>query len=215
VEEGYKLVGIDASSLELRMLAHYMQDEEFINEIIDGDIHTLNQKSAGLESRDQAKTFIYALIYGAGDAKLGRVVGGNQKDGKRLREQFFDSNPSFKSLRDKVQRASAKNFLKGLDGRKLLIRTQHAALNTLLQGGGAIVMKRGLVMLDAAIKLNTLDAKFVANIHDEWQMEVREDIANFVGELAVNCIIKAGEYYNLRCPMDGEYKIGENWSETH
>jgi len=215
VEEGHKLVGIDASSLELRMLAHYMQDEEFINEIIDGDIHTLNQKSAGLESRDQAKTFIYALIYGAGDAKLGRVVGGNQKDGKRLREQFFDSNPSFKSLRDKVQRASAKNYLKGLDGRKLLIRTQHAALNTLLQGGGAIVMKRGLVMLDSVIKLNTLDAKFVANIHDEWQMEVREDLADFVGELAVNCIIKAGEYYNLRCPMDGEYKIGENWSETH
>ena len=215
VEEGYKLVGVDASSLELRMLAHYMQDEEFINEIIDGDIHTLNQKAAGLESRDQAKTFIYALIYGAGDAKLGRVVGGNQKDGKRLREQFFDSNPSFKSLRDKVQRASGKNYLKGLDGRKLLIRTQHAALNTLLQGGGAIVMKRGLVMLDSVMKLNTLDSKFVANIHDEWQMEVREDLADFVGELAVNCIIKAGEYYNLRCPMDGEYKVGENWSETH
>ena len=71
------------------------------------------------------------------------------------------------------------------------------------------------IAYDASIKLNTLDAKFVANIHDEWQMEVREDIANFVGELAVNCIIKAGEYYNLRCPMDGEYKIGENWSETH
>ena len=192
-----------------------MQDEEFINEIINGDIHTANQKSAGLESRDQAKTFIYALIYGAGDSKLGKVVGGNQADGKRLREQFFNNKPSFKSLRDKVQRASGKHWLKGIDGRKLLIRTQHAALNTLLQGGGAIVMKRGLVMLDALINLNSFDARFVGNIHDEWQIEVREDLSDFVWKLAVECIIKAGEYYNLRCPMDGEYKVGRNWSETH
>ena len=215
VKEGYKLVGIDASGLELRMLAHYMQNEEYINEIINGDIHTANQKAAGLESRDQAKTFIYALIYGAGDAKLGSVVGGNRESGKRLREQFLNNNPSFKTLREKVQRASGKHWLKGIDGRKLLIRTQHAALNTLLQGGGAIVMKRGLAMLDALISLNTFDAKFVANIHDEWQMEVREEIAENVGRLAVDCIIKAGEYYNLRCPMDGEYKVGDNWSETH
>ena len=76
-------------------------------------------------------------------------------------------------------------------------------------------MKRGLVMLDALIKLNSLDARFVGNIHDEWQIEVREDLSDFVGELAVNCIIKAGEHYNLRCPMDGEYKVGRNWSETH
>ena len=215
VREGYKLVGIDASSLELRMLAHYMQDEEFTNEIINGDIHTFNQKIAGLKSRHQAKTFIYALIYGAGDTKLGQVVGGNQRDGQRVRQHFFDNKPTFKSLRDRVQKASEKKWLKGLDGRRLLIRTQHAALNTLLQGGGAIVMKRALIMLQSLIKLNTLDARFVANIHDEWQMEVREDIADFVGERAVGCIIKAGEYYNLRCPMDGEYKIGDNWSETH
>ena len=215
VKDGYKLVGIDASGLELRMLAHYMQNEEYVNEIINGDIHTANQKAAGLESRDQAKTFIYALIYGAGDAKLGSVVGGNRESGKRLREQFLNNNPSFKTLRDKVQRASGKHWLKGIDGRKLLIRTQHAALNTLLQGGGAIVMKRGLAMLDSLISLNTFDAKFVANIHDEWQMEVREDLAENVGRMAVDCIIKAGEYYNLRCPMDGEYKVGDNWSETH
>ena len=215
VREGYKLVGIDASSLELRMLAHYMQDEEFTNEIINGDIHTFNQKIAGLKSRDQAKTFIYALIYGAGDTKLGQVVGGNQRDGQRVRQHFFDNKPTFKSLRDRVQKASEKKWLKGLDGRRLLIRTQHAALNTLLQGGGAIVMKRALIMLQSLIKLNTLDARFVANIHDEWQMEVREDIADFVGERAVGCIVKAGGFYNLRCPMDGEYKIGDNWSETH
>ena len=215
VPEGYKLVGIDASSLELRMLAHYMNDEEFTNEIINGDIHTFNQKLAGLKSRDQAKTFIYALIYGAGDAKLGSVVGGSIQDGKRLRQHFYDNKLSFKRLGDAVRKVSQQNFINGLDDRKLFVRHSHAALNTLLQGGGAIVMKRALIMLQSLIKLNTLDARFVANIHDEWQMEVREDIADFVGERAVGCIVKAGEFYNLRCPMDGEYKIGDNWSETH
>ena len=215
VPEGYKLVGIDASGLELRMLAHYMKDEEFTNEIINGDIHTFNQKLAGLESRDQAKTFIYALIYGAGDGKLGSVVGGNQRDGKRLRQHFFDNRPTFKALGDKVRRAAQKKYVKGLDGRKIFVRHPHAALNTLLQGGGAIAMKRALAMLDSLIRLQTLDAKFVANIHDEWQMEVREDLVDFVGQLAVDCIQTAGNYYNLLCPLDGEYKVGDNWSETH
>ena len=215
VEDGYKLVGVDASSLELRVLAHYMKDEEFTNEIINGDIHTFNQKLAGLESRNQAKTFIYALIYGAGDKKLGNVVGGDSKDGKRLRQHFFDNKPTFKSLGDKVKRSAKKGYLKGLDGRKIFVRSEHSALNSLLQGGGAILMKRALAMLDSLIKLQTLDAKFVANIHDEWQMEVREDITNFVGKLAVDCIQTAGNYYKLRCPLDGEYKVGGNWSETH
>ena len=76
-------------------------------------------------------------------------------------------------------------------------------------------MKRALAMLHSLIRLQTLDAHFVANIHDEWQMEVREDLADFVGQLAVDCIQTAGNYYNLRCPMDGEYKVGDNWSETH
>ena len=215
VEDGYKLIGIDASGLELRVLAHYMNDEEFTNEIINGDIHTFNQKLAGLESRDQAKTFIYALIYGAGNKKLGNVVGGNQEDGKRLRQHFFDNKPTFKHLGDKVKRAARKGYLKGLDGRKIFVRSEHSALNSLLQGGGAILMKRALAMLDSLIKLQTLDAKFVANIHDEWQIEVREDLADFVGKLAVNCIQTAGNYYELRCPLDGEYKVGGDWSETH
>jgi DNA polymerase-1 len=215
VRDGYKLVGIDASGLELRMLAHYMDDKEYTNEVTEGDIHTANQKAAGLKSRDQAKTFIYAFIYGAGDAKIGSVVGGNQRDGAKLRKSFLDNNPSLKLLRERVSKAAKRGYLKGLDGRKIYVRSEHAALNSLLQGGGAIVMKRALLMLESLLKLNSLDARFVANIHDEWQMEVREDIADFVGELAVGCIEKAGEYYKLRCPLTGEYKIGDNWSETH
>jgi len=215
VPEGYKLVGVDASSLELRMLAHYMNDEEYTNEILHGDIHTTNQQIVGLKSRDKAKTFIYALIYGAGNAKLGSIVEGTQADGKELRQRFLDGKPSFKSLRDRVQRASKKGFLKGLDGRKILLRHEHAALNTLLQGGGAIVMKKALCLLDERLKLASIDYKFVANIHDEWQIEVRECQAMRVGQLAVESIKDSAKYFNMRCPLDGEYKIGSNWSETH
>ena len=215
VPEGYKLVGIDASGLELRMLAHYMNDQEYINEVVNGDIHTTNQKLAGLKSRDQAKTFIYALVYGAGDEKIGQVAGGTRKHGSELKRTFLNNLPALKKLRDRVQQASRRGFLKGLDGRKIYVRSQHAALNTLLQGGGAIVMKKALAMLDSLLKLNAVDAKFVANIHDEWQMEVKESQADFVGELAVGCIEKAGEHFQMRCPLTGEYKIGDNWSETH
>ena len=215
VAEGHKLVGIDASGLELRMLAHYMANEEYINEIINGDIHTTNQKSAGLESRDKAKTFIYALIYGAGDEKLGSIVQGSRADGKRLRESFLDSQPSFRALKERVDRAATKGYLKGLDGRKIWLRHKHAALNTLLQGGGAIVMKKALILFDNLLRLQTIPAKIVGNIHDEWQVEVPEKQAEHVGALAVRCIEQASKEYNLRCPLTGEYKIGDSWNETH
>ena len=215
VKDGYKLLGVDASGLELRMLAHYMDNKEYTNEVTEGDIHTTNQKLAGLKSRDKAKTFIYALCYGAGDQKLSTILGGNTRDARRIREHFLDNLPSFKRLKNRVGKAAKRGYLKGLDGRKIFIRNDYAALNSLLQGGGAILMKRALAMLHSLIKLQALDAHFVANIHDEWQMEVREDLADFVGQLAVDCIQTAGNYYNLRCPMDGEYKVGDNWSETH
>jgi DNA polymerase-1 len=215
VPEGYKLVGIDASGLELRMLAHYMNDAEYIEEVINGDIHTTNQKLAGLKTRDQAKTFIYALVYGAGDAKIGSVAGGSIKKGKELKQTFFKNLPSLKILKDKVQKASGRGFLKGIDGRKIYVRSQHAALNTLLQGGGAIVMKKAMCFLQELIELNSIDARFVANIHDEWQIEVKESQSNFVGELGVQSIERASKHFKMRCPLTGEYKIGENWYETH
>ncbi len=215
VPKGYKLVGIDASGLELRMLAHYMEDEDYTNEIINGDVHTANQRLAGLESRNQAKTFIYALLYGAGDEKLGSVAGGGRDTGAGLRQSFFDNLPSFTALKNKVARASTRGYLKGLDGRKLFVRSEHSALNTLLQGAGAIVMKQALVMFNKALSDNKLDAKFVCNVHDEWQVEVLEAHAEQVGMLGVDAIIAAGKHLSLNCPLDGEYNVGTNWSETH
>lgn len=216
VADKFKLVGIDASGLELRMLAHYLNDEEFTDDIINGDIHTANQKRAGLKSRNQAKTFIYAFLYGAGDAKIGSVIGGNKAEGKRVKQSFLANFGTLKAFRNRITREAEQNgFIKGLDGRKIFIRSAHAALNSLLQGAGAIVMKRALIIFDELIKENNLLANCVANVHDEWQVEVLEEEAEQLGQLGVDAIRAAGVYYNLNCPLDGEYKIGGNWSETH
>jgi DNA polymerase-1 len=216
VEKGYKLVGIDASGLELRMLAHYMQDDAYIYEVTQGDIHTANQKAAGLETRAQAKTFIYAFLYGAGAAKIGKVVGAGAQEGQKLIDSFLENTPKLRVLREKVARISkSEGSLPGLDGRRLHIRSDHAALNTLLQGAGAIVMKQALVLLDARLKQLGVDYKFVANVHDEWQIEVAEDYADLVGKLGVRAIEDAGRVLKMRCPLTGEYKVGNSWKETH
>lgn len=215
VPKGKKLVGFDASGLELRMLAHYMKDEEYTNEILNGDIHTTNQRAAGLKERSQAKTFIYAFLYGAGDAKIGSIINGSSKDGYALKQRFLRNTPALSALRDSVGRAIGKGYLVGLDGRKLWVRSEHSALNTLLQSAGAIVMKKALVLLDEQAKSQNFDFKFLGNIHDEVQTEVATEQAEAFGELAVSCLKQAGQHFGLRCPIDGEYKIGNNWSETH
>jgi len=213
--DNYLLVGADASGLELRMLAHYMRDEDYVREVCEGDIHTKNQQAAGLQTRPQAKTFIYAFLYGAGPAKIGAIVGGGENEGSKLTASFLDNTPSLKELRKTVAGIAAKGSIKGLDGRRLQIRSPHAALNTLLQGAGAIVMKQALVLLDKKIQLENLDAHFVANVHDEWQIECRKEDAETVGKMAVKAIEEAGEVLQLRCPLTGEYRIGRTWAETH
>lgn len=215
VDKGYKLVGIDASGLELRMLAHYMKDQDYVREVCEGDIHTKNQNAAGLQTRPQAKTFIYAFLYGAGASKIGSIVGGGAKEGQRLIDSFLDNTPALKALRTKVERLAAKGYINGLDGRQLYIRSAHAALNTLLQGAGAVVMKKALTILDKKIKKHNIDAHFVVNVHDEYQLEVIEKDADRVGKMGVEAIKEAGEALNMRCPLTGEYRVGYNWKETH
>lgn len=216
VEKGYKLVGIDASGLELRMLAHYMKDDAYIYEVTQGDIHTANQKAAGLETRAQAKTFIYAFLYGAGAAKIGKVVGAGAKEGQRLIDSFLENTPKLRALRENVAKVcKSSGSLPGLDGRRLHVRSDHAAVNTLLQGAGAIVMKQALVILDERLTKLGVDYKFVANVHDEWQIEVEEAYADMVGKLGVQAIEQAGRVLEMRCPLTGEYRVGNSWKETH
>ena len=215
VPEGYKLVGVDASGLELRILSHYMNDKEYIDAIINGDIHTTNQSLAGLSTRDQAKTFIYAFIYGAGDEKLGAICGGSRNYGKAIKSRFLSRTPALANFRKRVDKATGKGWLKGIDGRKLRIRNRHSALNTLIQGGGAIVMKKALILLEEQVSKHKLNARPVANVHDEFQYEVLETQAEDFGNLAVDSIINAGKKLGIRCPLNGEYKYGNNWQETH
>jgi DNA polymerase I-like protein with 3'-5' exonuclease and polymerase domains len=221
VEEGNVLVGVDASGLELRMLAHYMKDKNYVKTVCEGsskdgtDVHTINQKAAGLPSRDIAKTFIYGFLYGAGDAKIGSIVGGSTKEGAKLRKEFLSKTPALQKLLEKVSIYGTKGYVPGLDGRKVWVRSEHAALNSLLQSAGAIVMKKALCIFYDKVKANKWPVKLVANVHDEMQIETKEEFAVIVGEAAKQSIVEAGVHFKLRCPLDGEYKYGRNWRETH
>lgn len=223
VPPGYKLVGIDAAALELCMLAHYMDDADFTSAVVSGkkeegtDVHTMNMKAAGLATRDQAKTFIYAFLYGAGPGKIGRIAGGDYTAGMELIDTFMENMPK---LKDVVKTAKAKGsqtrkMILGLDGRQLRIRSVHSALNTLLQGAGAIVMKKALVIFRNSLVTRKIPANCVLNVHDEWQLEVQEDYAEEVARLGIEAIKRAGVELGLKCPLNGEAKIGTNWAETH
>lgn len=220
VPAGKKLVGVDVSGLELRMLAHFMAPHdggEYGETVLHGDIHTANQQAAGLAERNQAKTFIYAFLYGAGNAKIGSIVGKGPKAGGELKKRFLEQTPALKKLINGVTKAATRGWLKGLDGRILHIRHQHAALNTLLQSAGALVCKRWAVEVELELRKRGWKdrVQVVANIHDEHQYECDEDIAEEVGKLSIECIKRAGDYFNIRIPLDGEANVGNNWKETH
>jgi DNA polymerase-1 len=213
--ETHSLVGTDASGLELRGLAHFMDDQNFVNEILNGDVHTANQKMAGLQNRDQAKTFIYALMYGAGAAKIGLIVGGDSKTGENLINKFMSNMPKFNLLKKKLTEASESGMIRGLDGRLLHIRSPHASLNTLIQGSGAVICKQWLVQMIDKIQESGVDAKLVASVHDEYQFEVANDDTEKFGEITNTAIKEVQDIYDLKCPLDSEFKIGKNWAETH
>ena len=219
VPDGYKLCGVDLSSLELRVLSHFFaryDDGEYANEVLKGDVHTLNQKSAGLATRNLAKTFIYAFLYGAGDRRIAEITGGTVKEAKAVKEKFLKNTPAIARLRrDVLHTVEAKGFLRGIDGRVLTIRSPHSALNTLIQSAGALIVKQATVFLHEKIKEQNLDCNMVAHIHDEMQLQVKEDIAEYVGQQAVQSIQATKDFFNFRCELDGEYKVGNNWAETH
>ena len=223
VPEGKCLVGCDASGLELRCLAHYMypwDNGKYADQILEGDIHTQNMEAAGLTDRSQAKTLIYAIVYGAGDAKLGEIVGGGMKEGRALRKRFMDNTPALKKLTDAVKhKAKTEGTLVGLDGRTLYCRSQHSALNLLLQSAGALLMKTATVILAdlcaGAGLTRPDDWALVAHVHDEFQIECLDEAAPLIATTAVKAIHQAGYAFSFNMPLDGEATIGENWWETH
>ena len=211
----HTLIGTDASGLELRCLAHYMDDPNFTNEVVNGDVHTANMKAAGLTDRDQSKKFIYAFLYGAGPAKIGMVVGGNAKIGQQLITKFLSNMPKLKKLRDNVAKWSKNGTIPALDGRLLHIRSEHAAVNTLLQGAGAIICKQWLVHITDRIRKSGVDAKLVASIHDEYQFEVAKKDATKFGQITKDAMQDTQKTLKVKCPLDCDYKIGTTWSDTH
>ena len=214
-ESKYRLVGVDASGLELRCLAHYMNDPEYTNIVLTGDVHTANQQAAGLQTRDQAKTFIYAFLYGAGAAKIGKVVGGGPKKGQQLITKFLNNMPALKRLREQVAMWSANGTVPALDGRLLHIRSEHAAVNTLLQGAGAIVCKQWLVHIMERVIKAKLNVRLVASIHDEYQFEVAiPDIERFC-RLTKEAMTQTTKTLKMKCELDCDYKIGKTWADTH
>ncbi len=220
---GFSMVGCDLSGLELRCLAHFMSQwdgGEYSRELLTGDIHTANQKAAGLETRDQAKTFIYAFLYGAGDEKIGSIVGKGRKEGGALRKAFLEATPALKNLRDAVGRkVKERGYLIGLDGRRLAIRSEHAALNTLLQSAGALISKQWIV--ECFKELSDLrygwagDFTLLGYIHDELQWAVRDEIADAFGKRVVECASRAGTFFDFKVPIGAEFKVGKTWADTH
>ena len=218
VEDDNVLVGIDLSGLELRCLAHFMSRYDngtYIKEVLDGDIHTANQKAAGLDTRAQAKTFIYALVYGCGAAKMGEILGKDVKAGKKIISDFMKRTPALKRLIEDVQQKATKGYIKGLDGRQLKIRSAHKALNTLLQSSGALICKQWIIDVHELIHQHNLDCKQVAWVHDEIQIETRKEHADELGKLAKQAIRNSEKKFNFRCELDCEYRVGKDWSQTH
>lgn len=232
--------GIDASGLELRCLAHFMSkydDGAYADVILNGDIHTVNQTAAELPTRDNAKTFIYGFLYGAGDEKIGQIVGAGKERGKELKKKFLENTPAIAALREGIQQTLVESsrwvageqkvkwkrrWIKGLDGRKVHVRSPHAALNTLLQSAGALICKLWIVeteelLLKAGLKHGwDGDFAYMAWVHDEIQVACRTtEIAQQVIDIAQQAMRNVGEHFKFRCRLDTEGKMGPNWAVCH
>jgi len=182
--------------------------------LLTGDIHTHNQHAAGLSSRSLAKSFIYAYLYGAGDKKIALVCDCSVDAARKLRERFQKEIPALAKVQDAVRFETVKTGKVRLpDGRSVPVRSEHAALNTLLQGSGAIVSKYW--MIEASKAATRLRANQLAYIHDELQYSCPKSVADEFGKAVTAAATTAGEQLNLNIRIDAEYRIGNTWAETH
>lgn len=165
-----------------------------------------------------------AFLYGAGDEKIGSIIGSDSKKGKKIKEEFFKKIPAIKQLLEAVQQSYKLNgYLKALDGNPYYIRSAHSALNTLLQGAGALVMKYYLIELDKNLEKvytnsgnsSTPNYEFVLNVHDEVQIECDEGIAEEVARITKKTFEDITTLLNFRVPLRGNSVIGNSWADTH
>lgn len=217
-KEGCLLVGADMSQLELRMLGHYMHpydDGEYADDVINGDIHTRTLQALELKAnqRPLAKKFIYTFLYGGGAKRIGETMGKTPAEGKQLRDMFLKKIPALNMLIKDVQSAAETNGdIKALDGRRVFVRSTHAALNCLLQSSGAIVSK---YWIDNLRQYLSDDIKLVGWIHDEVILEVKEDVAEQAKKIVIQAIEDITDRIGLRVQLTGDSRVGKNWKEIH
>ena len=231
-----RLVGCDASGVQMRVLGHltlgFTKDMTFIKQLLDGDVHmdftgpivkgvapdvikwsTDEERETVRETK--LKRFIYAYILGVGNRKCGSIFGTNSSVGKQIKEQFNDRFPGMSALREYLARCAQRGWYPAPDGRFIPIKSEHFALSVALQGIEAILLKLAMILWRREALKRKLDAWFIAFVHDEVQINSHKDCAEEAGKLMVECIKKAGQMLKLRVPMDGSYDIGYNWLETH
>jgi DNA polymerase I-like protein with 3'-5' exonuclease and polymerase domains len=219
---GFSMVGADMSGLELRCLAHYMayyDNGEYSKVVTTGDVHTTNMEAAGLTSRNQSKRFIYAYLYGAAPKKISEVLECKESEARRVMERFAKGLPALASLKANVGQAAKKGHILSIDGRKVPIRSPHAALNSLLQSSGAILCKSWFLEIRDSLEAQGLvwgkDYYFLGHIHDEIQIAAIKGKEELVGQTAIESASRVGERFKFKCPIAAEYKVGNTWAETH
>ena len=221
---GQVMVGADLAGIELRLLSHYLSRYDcgrYADILLNGDIHQVNADAIGV-TRRQVKTISYAFIYGAGNAKIGLSYDSTlsdsqaKKKGKEIREAFVAAIDGLAELLEAVKKKTKeKGFLLSIDGRPIKVDSPHKALNYLLQSSAAVVAKRWMVINQNTIKETGLCASQLAFIHDELQFECAPEHADDLSTSLVFSAAAAGEYYNLRIPIEAEAKKGRDWSEVH
>lgn len=194
-----------------------MNDSAYTDTLLNGDIHTYNKNALGefCKDRPTAKTFIYAWLLGAGVGKVAQILGCSYAEAEWSMNNFLKATPALAALKRKAAMAAERGYLVGLDGRRMGIESEHKALSVYLQGGETVIMRVANVFWQNVAKKNDMDFRQVVWVHDEWQTEVIANQADELGKIQVQSIRDAGLAFNLNCPLDGEYKIGNNWAETH
>lgn len=221
---GKKLVGCDAEGIQLRLFAHYCNDPRLIAAIESGvkeektDIHSLNLGILGTicNSRDTAKTYIYALLLGAGIKKQAAILNCSVSAAVLGLERILDFYPGWKELKEKIRKEDGpRGFFTGLDGRKVMFPSTHHVLAGYLQNGESVVMKKACLEWHQKLRAEGIPFVFRNDVHDEWQTETEEQYSEYVGEVQKQSIVNVGQQFGLNCALAGKAVIGTNWRETH
>jgi len=211
-----RLVGVDAKGIQLRVLAHYLNNPDFTKAVLDGDPHSYNQQIGGFSSRAIAKTFLYAFLLGAGDAKVGQIIGGSTRDGKDVKSRFVNNFPGLDNLLRKLEREIERvGRIKLCDGTPVLVTAIHTRLGYLLQGDESRIMKMAAILIDQEVRKQKLDVLKVCDIHDEHQYDVLEKDVEAFKAILYKAFRKAGELFEYNIPIDCSVEVGLTWSQTH